>query len=74
MANNCCQASSPCDCGCGNKFGRENKLCELTKPHNQFDLEKILPLVSDPQYVCRCCGRLANKEESLCNPIKLSAR
>ncbi len=71
MANNCCDTSSSCGCGCGNN-NRENKLCELAKPHNQFDMDKILPLVNNPQYVCRCCGRLANKKENLCNPIKLT--
>ena len=70
MGNNCCDTKSSCGCGCGNS--RESKLCELTKPHNKFDMEKIIPLVNDPQYVCRCCGRLANKEENLCNPIKLT--
>jgi hypothetical protein len=68
MANNCCDTSSPCGCG-GN---RENKLCELTKPHNRFDMEKIIPLVNEPKHICRCCGRLANKEENLCNSIKLT--
>jgi hypothetical protein len=71
MENSCCDTGSSCGCGCENN-SRENKLCELTKPHNQFDMEKILPLINNPQYVCRCCGRLANKEESLCNPIKLT--
>lgn len=70
MGNNYCDTSN--SCGCGSSSSRENKLCELTKPHNQFDMEKILPLVNDPQYVCRCCGRLANKGENLCNPIKLN--
>jgi len=67
MTNNCCE--NACACGCGSS--RENKLCTLTKPHNQFDIGKIMPLVKDPKYFCRCCGRLANKAENLCNPILL---
>jgi hypothetical protein len=70
MKNNCCDEKSSCGCGC--TTSRKNKLCELTKPHNQFDLEKIIPLVNDAKYVCRCCGRLANKKESLCNPLELT--
>lgn len=71
MGNNCCDTKSSCGCGCGSGSGRGDKLCELTKLHNQFDMEKIIPLVNDAQYICRCCGRLANKEENLCKPIKL---
>jgi len=68
MGNNCCETSSPCSCN-GNNRGK--KLCELTKPHNQFEMGKIIPLVNDPKYICRCCGRLANEKENLCNPKSL---
>lgn len=71
MGNNCCDTNSSCGCNCEN-INRENKLCELTKPHNQFNMEKIIPLVNNPKYICRCCGRLSNSEENLCNPIKLN--
>ena len=69
MTESCCESGNACVCSCSG--GRENKLCELTKPHNQFAVEKIIPLVNDPQFFCRCCGRLANRAENLCNPIKL---
>jgi hypothetical protein len=67
---NCCDTVSACGCSCKNT-NRENKLCDLTKSHNQFDVKKILKLVKNPQYFCRCCGRIADKKENLCNPIEL---
>lgn len=70
MKINCCKTGSSCSCS-GN---RDNKLCELTNPQNAFEIEKIIPLVNSPKYFCRCCGRLANKAENLCNPIKLEVK
>ncbi len=68
MAEQCCGTT----CSCGSDAGRRNKLCELAKPANRFDLGKYLPLVNDPRYVCRCCGRLANDAENLCNAILIN--
>lgn len=70
MSKNCCDTKNSCSCSCNGS--RENKLCELTKPHNQFDMEKIIPLVNNPKHICRCCGRLANNAEDLCNPRSLT--
>ena len=70
MSSNCCDTEGSCGCGCSES--RENKLCELTKPHNQFDINKIVLLVDNPKHICRCCGRLANDPENLCNPQPLA--
>jgi hypothetical protein len=72
MTNSCCDDNRSCGCGCD--ANRENKLCELTKPRNNFDLDKILLLVANPKFICRCCGRLANKAENLCNPLLLTKK
>ena len=69
MSDCCSVQNNICSCGCD--ANRDNKLCELTKPHNKFDINKIMPLLDNSEYFCRCCGRLANKAENLCNPIKL---
>jgi hypothetical protein len=67
MAEPCC--GNTCSCGCDTD--RRDKLCKLAKPANRFDMDKYLMLVNAPLYICRCCGRLANKAESLCGPILL---
>ena len=61
---------------CGNEKSccsdRNNKMCTLTKPYNKFDVDKIKKLVNNPKFICKCCGRLANDEENLCNPTSLN--
>lgn len=68
MKNNCCEGE---ECSCACTGDRSNKLCELTKPYNKFDVNKIIPLVNKPKYFCLCCGRLANDAEHLCNPLEI---
>jgi len=59
----CCGDSSFC---CG-----ENKMCALTCCACNLDIEKIKPLVNEPKFICKSCGRVANKEENLCQPVAL---
>ncbi len=33
--------------------------------------EQIKALVSDPKYICFNCGRVANSDKNLCNPMEL---
>lgn len=43
-------------------------MCEFAK-HNS--VEKMRMRVKDPKFICEGCGRVANKEEYLCRPVKL---
>lgn len=67
MAKSCCGSKNSC---CRN-IDRENKMCTLTKSQEQSDIDKVASLKDDPQYICNCCGRMANKEENLCEPRKM---
>ena len=37
-------------------------------------IEKIKHLVNNAQYICRACGRVANKKENICAPTRLFGR
>jgi len=37
----------------------------------EFTLEQIKALVKDPKFICKTCGRVAAKEENLCDPVSL---
>jgi len=62
-------------CGCGSDNSccgdRSGKLCKLTKHKFKFDIEKIKNLTNNAQFICKCCGRLANDKENLCSPTYL---
>jgi hypothetical protein len=34
-------------------------------------LEEVKKMVQDPQYICFNCGRVADCEKNLCNPMPL---
>ena len=51
-------------------IGHAGHLCELAE-RGQVSLEQIKALVHDPKFICRKCGRAANKAESLCEPVPL---
>ena len=53
-------------CCCG-----PDKLCALTCCPCALDLKELIPLVNKPKFICKSCGRTANKKENLCVPKKL---
>ena len=52
--------------------GHGKHLCYLN--HLGFQLsntKEYKSLVKNPKYLCRVCGRVAAKKESLCKPVSL---
>jgi hypothetical protein len=48
------------------------ELCKLVK--EEFHLKKTrqyAKIVANPAFVCKKCGRVANKKARLCKPVKL---
>jgi hypothetical protein len=51
-------------------IGHMNHLCDLADK-GQITLDQMKELVKDPKFICKKCGRVANKEENLCEPVPL---
>jgi hypothetical protein len=34
----------------------------------EFTLEQIKSVIGTPKFICKVCGRVAEKEENLCEP------
>ena len=49
----------------------ENKMCAMTCCPCNLDVKKIASLVNAPRFICRACGRVANKKKNLCKPVSL---
>lgn len=65
----CCGNENKNTCVCGS---RKDKLCMLTKPVGNFEVNKIKELINNPEFICKCCGRAANDKKHLCIPIPLN--
>jgi transposase-like protein len=48
------------------------KMCALTCCSCDLDLKKIKPLVNAPKFICKACGRVANRKANLCKPVALA--
>jgi hypothetical protein len=47
------------------------KLCAITCCPCGLDIKKLIPLVNKPKFICKACGRVANKKSNLCAPKAL---
>jgi len=50
-------------------IGHEKHLCKLWA--DTYDVDEVRGLVKNGQYICKVCGRVAAKEENLCDPVKI---
>jgi hypothetical protein len=48
------------------------KMCALTCCPCGLDLKAIKRLVSSPKFICKACGRVANRRDNLCKPVRLT--
>ena len=46
-------------------------MCMRTKVPHGFDVEAVSRLTSDPNFICKCCGRTANEADNLCSPVPI---
>ena len=52
--------------------GRYNHLCYLVNiNYHSFNPEQYKSIVRDAKFICKVCGRVANKAKNLCRPVKL---
>ena len=49
----------------------EEKLCSMTCCPCDLDVKKLVPLVNEPRYICKMCGRVANEKVNLCQPVPM---
>lgn len=68
MKNSCCGEASNC---CDNI--PDHHMCKMTQPPGKYDLAKVMRLVNNPKFICKCCGRMANESDNLCSPLPMEA-
>ena len=51
-------------------LGHKNHLCDMAES-GHVSLEQMKALVRNPKFICKKCGRVATKEENLCEPVPL---
>ncbi len=51
-------------------IGHSKHLCDMVK-RGVGDLNTYKELVKNPKFICKKCGRVAAKEESICEPAPL---
>ena len=47
------------------------ELCKIKKALIEYDIDAYCQLVDKPRFVCRRCGRAANKKKYVCKPTRI---
>jgi len=50
------------------RHAHEQHLCRLV---SERQMARVAQLAKDGQYICRICGRVATKDDNLCEPAQL---
>lgn len=51
----------------------DKEICEWSKDDLRKHFELLCEIVAEPKFVCRNCGRAANRKKWLCEAKKLTA-
>ena len=52
-------------------IGHGTHLCHMAES-GEFTLEQIKKVIGTPKYICKICGRAAEKEDNLCSPVAMT--
>ena len=55
---------------CAPHIGHSMHLCDMVE-RGDVSLEEIKELVKDAKFICKTCGRVAAKEENLCDAVSI---
>ena len=50
---------------------KKKELCKLDKDYIKNNLDEIISLTQNPQYICRKCARVSNDPECLCKVVRM---
>jgi transposase-like protein len=49
----------------------DDKMCGMACCPCRLDIKKLKPLVRNPKFICKTCGRVAADKKYLCDPVSL---
>lgn len=52
--------------------GDKKEICKWSEKRIDKHWDKLKKIVAEPRHICRDCGRVANEDQWLCKPEKLT--